>query len=171
VTVPDSVAEEIGTGPGRWPVFVDTVQGLLKLKKHYKLIILSNVSNTNIRRAVRENMKPVAFDAVYTAESIGSYKPSHRNFEYLFQHAKEELGVDVEKGELLHVARSLTVDHVPAKELGFRSVWISRGGDQEEGYGTGGNYRELVEQGKVAFEWKFDTIGQFASEVERQFGH
>ncbi|KAK0630195.1 Haloacid dehalogenase-like hydrolase-domain-containing protein [Bombardia bombarda] len=164
-------AAAVGTGPSRWPAFPDTVAGLLKLKKHYRLIILSNVSNDNITRAVAAGgpLAPVEFDAVYTAENIGSYKPSHNNFHYLFAHAKSEFGVDREKGELLHVARSLTADHVPAKELGFRSVWIARGGDREGHYGTGGNLRELTEQGKLGFEWKFDTIGEFADEVERQF--
>ena len=45
------------------------------------------------------------FDAVYTAEDIGSYKPAHGNFEYLFAHARADLGVDAARGELLHVAR------------------------------------------------------------------
>lgn len=169
VTLSDADAAAIGTGPGRWPAFPDTVAGLLKLKRHFKLVILSNVNNANIARCVKGSLAPVEFDAVYTAENIGSYKPSHQNFEYLFRHAKDELGVDRDKGELLHVARSLTADHVPAKELGLRSVWIARGGDKEDGYGTGGNLKELTEQGKLNWEWKFATIGDFADEVERQF--
>lgn len=161
---------DIGTGPSRWPAFADTVAGLLKLKKHYKLIILSNVSNSNIQLAVENILSPVQFDGIYTAENIGSYKPSHENFRYLFSHAKEEFNVDWQKGELLHVARGLTADHVPAAELGLPSVWIARGGDVEENYGTGGNLKELQEGGKVKFLWKFDTIGEFADEVQRQFG-
>ena len=170
VTIPDSVAEAVGSGPGKWPAFPDTIAGLEILKKHYKLIILSNINNDNIKATVVDNLAPVEFDAVYTAENIGSYKPSHNNFRYLFQHAKEELDIDFEKGDLLHVARSLPADHAPAKELGLRSVWIARGGDKKEGYGVGGNYEDLLAKGKVAFEWKFDTIGDFAKEVARQFG-
>jgi len=109
------------------------------------------------------------FDAVYTAEDIGSYKPAHGNFEYLFAHARADLGVDAARGELLHVARSLTADHVPAKELGLRSVWIARGGDEPDRYGVGGNYAQLKAEGRLGFEWKFATIGDFADEVERQF--
>ena len=53
----------------------------LSLKRHYKLVILSNVycasfSGSNARLGV-------AFDAVYTAEDIGSYKPDRRNFAYM----------------------------------------------------------------------------------------
>ncbi|KAK0731852.1 Haloacid dehalogenase-like hydrolase-domain-containing protein [Lasiosphaeris hirsuta] len=164
-----AAAAAVATGPGRWPAFPDTVSGLLRLRKHFKLIILSNVNNANIASAVDTSLAPAVFDAVYTAEAIGAYKPSHANFEYLFAHARDDLGVDFARGELLHVARSLTADHVPAKELGFRSVWISRGGDREGHYGTGGDLRRLTEEGKLGFEWKFGTIGQFADEVDRQF--
>ncbi|KAK4166307.1 HAD-like domain-containing protein [Cladorrhinum sp. PSN259] len=169
VSVPESDAHAIGTGPGRWPAFSDTVEGLLKLSRYYKLIILSNVNDANIASAIERPMQGAKFDAVYTAQQIGSYKPSHNNFKYLFEHAKKDLGIDKEKGELLHVARSLSADHVPAKELGLRSVFIARGGDQPENYGTGGNLEELKREGKVGFEWMFQSIGEFADEVERQF--
>ncbi|KAK4444259.1 HAD-like domain-containing protein [Podospora aff. communis PSN243] len=170
VTLPESVdASEIGSAPGRWPAFEDSVAALQTLKRFYKLIILSNVNNGNIARTVKDNLAPVVFDGVYTAEEIGSYKPSLENFRYLFEHAKMDFGVDKEKGELLHVARSLTADHVPAKEVGLRSVFIARGGDRREKYGTGGDLEELTREGKLGFEWKFDTLGEFAAEVERQF--
>ncbi|GAB1309991.1 hypothetical protein MFIFM68171_00201 [Madurella fahalii] len=159
----------IGAGPGRWPAFADTVEGLKRLGRYYKLAILSNVNDANIARAVAGPLAGARFDAVYTAQQIGSYKPDLRNFAYLFEKAKAELGADKEKGELLHVARSLTADHVPAKQLQLRSVWIARGGDKKENYGVGGDYEALKQEGKLGFEWMFQTIGEFADEVERQF--
>ncbi|KAI1137255.1 haloacid dehalogenase [Hypoxylon sp. FL0543] len=164
--LPDSVAEPFGNAPGTWAPFPDTIPGLQKLARRYKLAILSNVDNRNIA-ATLEKLAPVEFDAVYTAQDVGSYKPARRNFEYLFGHLRADLGVDRDRGELLHVARSLIADHVPAKELGLPSVWISRGGDRKDGSGVGGDYEELRD--KVAFGWRFDTIGDFADEVERQF--
>lgn len=161
--------EAMATGPGRWPPFADTIAALKVLKKHYKLIILSNVDNSNIQRAVSGPLGDVEWDAVYTAEDIGAYKPSPKNFEYLFRRARDELGVDVEKGELLHVARSLTVDHSAAKAMGFKSCWISRGGDTKEGQGVGGDYERMVKEEEISFQWKFETLGEFAAEVERQF--
>ncbi|KAM0517576.1 hypothetical protein D7B24_002649 [Verticillium nonalfalfae] len=146
--------------------FGDTVAGLQTLKRRYKLFILSNVDERNMAASVGA-MRPVAFDGVYTAERIGSYKPAHANFRYLFERVGREHGVGLEKGELLHVARSLRADHVPAKQLGLRSVWIARGGDTKEGQGIGGDPEGLKDH--VAFEWKFQTIGEFADEVERQF--
>ncbi|KAL2131885.1 hypothetical protein VTI74DRAFT_4470 [Chaetomium olivicolor] len=169
VELDEEVLEKIGNGPGRWPAFGDTVDGLRRLGKYYKLVILSNVNEANIARAVAGPLMGSRFDAVYTAEAIGSYKPDWGNFRYLFKGVKREFGVDKEKGALLHVARSLTADHVPAKELGLRSVWIARGGDKPENYGTGGDLEKLKGEGKLGFEWTFQTIGEFADEVERQF--
>lgn len=162
--------QAMARGPGAWPAFADTMEGLRTLKRHYKLIILSNVDNANIAATTSGPLGAVAFDAVYTAEDVGSYKPSRANFEYLFRRARAELGVDAGAGELLHVARSLRVDHTAAKAVGFPSCWISRGGERRKGSGVGGDYEELVGQGKVSFQWKFDTIGDFAAEVARQFG-
>ncbi|CAJ2499873.1 Uu.00g027260.m01.CDS01 [Anthostomella pinea] len=161
-----------GASPGTWVPFADTIAGLQVLKKHYKLIILSNVDNTNIASTTSKQLggwpDGVAFDAMYTAQDIGNYKPALQNFEYLFSHAKQDLGVDFEGGDLLHVACSLYADHVPAKELGLRSVWISRGAEREGHQGIGGLTDEM--RGKTSFEWRFDTIGEFADEVARQFG-
>ncbi|KAI1378833.1 haloacid dehalogenase [Hypoxylon crocopeplum] len=165
--LPDSISEPFGNSPGTWVPFPDTVAALLKLQKRYKLAILSNVDNQNIGATVNKQLAPARFDAVYTAQDIGSYKPSHANFAYLFAHLKTDLGVDRDSNELLHVARSLTADHVTAKELGLPSVWISRGGDRRDGMGMGGDYMALKD--KVAFGWRFDTLGDFADEVERQF--
>lgn len=170
VHVTEEEATAFGSLPGTWIPFEDTIPGLDILKRHYKLIILSNIDASNISRTLT-HFSPVEFDAVYTAEQIGSYKPADGNFTYLFEHVKQDFGVqwDDERGEgLLHVARSLTADHVPAKRFGLRSVWISRGGDVKDGEGVGGDWEGT--KGDVGFEWRFDTVGEFAREVERQFG-
>jgi len=62
-----------------WPAFPDSAAALLYLKQHYKLIILSNVDNESF--SASNDRLQVAFDAIYTAEDIGSYKPSERNFD------------------------------------------------------------------------------------------
>ncbi|KAL2125487.1 hypothetical protein VTJ04DRAFT_1852 [Mycothermus thermophilus] len=165
-------ATHFGGGPGRWPAFPDTVAALARLARRYKLIVLSNVDEDQIKRATEgplsgEGFK--GFDAIYTAERIGSYKPDLANFRFLLEHAKKDFGIDAAGGELLHVARSLTADHVPAKQIGLRSVWIARGGDKPEGYGTGGDYEQLKVEGKLGFEWIFQTLKDFADEVDRQF--
>lgn len=152
-----------GHSVGKWPAFSDTVAGLQKLKKYYKLSILSNVDNENIRATLAGPLGGVHFDAVYTAEDIKTYKPNHRNFMYLLDHLKSEFGL--EKSDLLHTAHSLTADHVPAKELGLTSVWITR--DEDGKSAMGGNPDDFG--CRVGFSWKFPSIGAMAQVVEREF--
>ena len=57
-----------------WPAFADTAASLQYLKRHFKLAILSNVDNESF--SFSNEKLGVDFDAVYTAEDCGSYKPS-----------------------------------------------------------------------------------------------
>ena len=110
-----------GASVGSWPAFPDSAEALSYLKRHFKLIILSNVDRRSFEGTQRR--LGVAFDHVFTAQDIGSYKPDLKNFEYLIDHAGAE---GVAKSELLHVAQSLFHDHRPANQLGIASAWIDR---------------------------------------------
>ena len=72
-----------GRSVRNWPAFPDSADALQYLKKHYKLAILSNVDNETFSHSNRRLQ--VEFDAIFTAEDIGSYKPSLRNFEYMLE--------------------------------------------------------------------------------------
>ena len=104
-----------------WPAFPDAAASLQHLKRHYKLIILSNVDNESF--SFSNEKLGVDFDAVYTAEDCGSYKPSKRNFDYMLAKLKT---LGIEKKRILHTAESLFHDHGPANELGLASCWIHR---------------------------------------------
>ena len=113
-----------------WPAFADSADALAALKQHYKLVILSNVDN---RSFAASNAKlGVAFDAIYTAEDIGSYKPSDRNFDYMLANLKS-LGLG--KGDILHTAESLFHDHEPANRHALATCWIYRR-HGKEGFGA-----------------------------------
>ena len=141
-TVHRRLAEEWGVAVGwdecvaygrsieRWPAFPDSAEALAYLGEHYKLIILSNVDNQSF--AASNAKLGVAFDAVYTAEDIGSYKPSDRNFAYML-HQLATLGLG--KADILHTAESLFHDHAPANRHGLASCWIYRRHDQD-GFGA-----------------------------------
>src|SRR5690606_29970270 len=76
--------EAYGQSVRNWPAFADSPGSLQYLKKFYKLIILSNVDN---RTFSHSNARlQVEFDAIYSAEDIGAYKPDDRNFTYMFDH-------------------------------------------------------------------------------------
>ena len=101
-----------------WPVFPDTVGALRALKERYRLAVISNVDDDLFAKTAEA--LEVEFDAVVTAEQVGSYKPDMRNFEV----AGERMGV--EKEHWLHVAESRYHDIGPANRLGIASVWVSR---------------------------------------------
>ena len=113
-----------------WPAFPDSAEALAYLKKHYRLCILSNVDNASFAHSNRRLQ--VEFDAVYTAEDIGSYKPSSRNFDYMLEKLK---GLGLGRQDILHTAESLFHDHVPANTHGLASCWIHRRHDKQ-GFGA-----------------------------------
>jgi 2-haloalkanoic acid dehalogenase type II len=84
-------------------------------------VILSNVDNESFSFSNRK--LGVEFDAVFTAEDIGSYKPSPRNFEYMLDKLSAR---DIAKDSLLHTAESLFHDHAPANDFGLATCWIHR---------------------------------------------
>jgi len=142
-----------------WPAFDDSAEALRYLKKHYKLVILSNVDNASF--AFSNRRLQVDFDAVYTAEDIGSYKPSPRNFEYML--AKLE-GLGVARSEILHTAESLFHDHVPANRLGLETCWIYRRHDKP-GFGATVNPGEMP---SVAF--RFNSMAELAKQHAKELG-
>jgi 2-haloacid dehalogenase len=101
-----------------WPAFPDSSQALRALGSRYRLIILSNIDDDLFRFS--QKILGVEFDHIFTAQKIGSYKPSHRNFEFLIQHA------GAPQHEILHVAQSIFHDILPAKEMGLSTVWVNR---------------------------------------------
>ena len=156
-------AKALGEAYGKFPAFPDTVQALQKLGTHYKLIPISNCSEKQIEDIVTGALKGIHFAAVLTAEAIGSFKPSLNNFEYLL---KELHKIGVKKEELLIVAQGVGSDHVPAKQMGINSAWISRGRpESEKGYEGIGEQNE----GKVGFGWRWNSMGDMARDVELAF--
>jgi len=134
-----------------WPAFADSVEALQYLQKHYKLVILSNVDNESFT-ASNEKLQ-VEFDAIYTAEDCGAYKPSDHNFEYML--AKLET-IGISKNEVLHTAESMFHDHAPANRQGLASCWIYRRHDQE-GFGATMQPAQMPE-----YDFQFESMADLA---------
>ncbi|KAL8950606.1 MAG: hypothetical protein Q9222_003361 [Ikaeria aurantiellina] len=148
-------SKEFGDSVGSWPAFPDTVSALQRLQKHFKLVILSNTDRISFSATNSTQMRGIQFDAILTAQDIGSYKPDKRNFEYMLNHVQQEWGIA--KDQVLQTAQSQFHDHHPAKDMGIKSAWIVRPG------------AIMGEQaGKEIFDWKFDTMGEMADAVERE---
>ena len=114
-------AKAFGASVPAWPAFPDSAEALAYLKRHFKLVILSNVDRESFRGS--NARLGVAFDAIYTAQDVGSYKPSPRNFDYLLEVLG---GYGWSAPQILHTAESLFHDHGPANEIGLASCWIHR---------------------------------------------
>jgi len=119
-----------GRSVQNWPAFEDSAEALLYLKRHYKLVVISNVDNASFAHSNRK--LKVDFDAVYTAEDIGSYKPAQRNFDFMIENLARR---GIEKHEILHTAESMFHDHAPANAVGIANCWIYRRHTQE-GFGA-----------------------------------
>ena len=110
-----------GASVGNWPAFADSPEALAYLKQYFRLMVLSNVDNLSFHGSAQR--LGVTFDAVYTAQDIGSYKPDARNFAYLKARLAEQ---GIAQNRVLHTAQSLYHDHVPAYAAGFTTCWIDR---------------------------------------------
>jgi putative hydrolase of the HAD superfamily len=157
------LAEEwgVGTSPAEcaaygasvknWPAFPDSIEALKYLKQHYKLVILSNVDNESF--AGSNARLQVEFDAIYTAEDVGSYKPSDRNFDYMLDKLKS---LGVEKTGILHTAESMFHDHGPANRHGLANCWIYRR-HNDEGFGATMNPGDLP-----TCDFRFNSMADLA---------
>ena len=113
---------------GEWPAFPDSAAALARLKERFKLGVITNCDDDRFAPSVPR--LGVEFDWVVTAQQVGAYKPSTRNFEV----AVERIGLP--RDRILHVAQSLFHDHVPARQVGLASVWIDRRSDRRGGGAT-----------------------------------
>jgi 2-haloacid dehalogenase len=118
----DAEAAAFGGSVGDWPAFPDSAAALARLAQRFRLAVITNCDDDLF--AASNRRLGVTFDHVITAQQVGAYKPSERNFEVAF----ERIGVPRER--ILHVAQSLFHDHVPARRLGLATAWIDRRHDR-----------------------------------------
>ncbi len=150
-------AETYGASIKDWPAFPDSAEALRYLKTQFKLAILSNVDAASF--AFSNARLAVEFDAVYTAEDIGSYKPAPRNFDYML----EKLGsLGVAKGNILHTAESLFHDHEPATKAGLATCWIHRR------HGVGGSGATLRPAYAPSTNFRFTSLAGMAEAHRRE---
>ena len=106
-----------------WTPFPDTNESLIRLKRKYKLGILSNVDRDLFAETAKHF--PIEFDFVVTAQDVQCYKPAHGLFKkMLADHANSET--------TLHVAQSLFHDGIPARDISLAFVWINRYNQQAD---------------------------------------
>lgn len=140
-----------------WPAFPDSADALQYLKQHYKLVILSNVDNESF--AASNQKLGVEFDAIYTAEDVGSYKPADANFDYMIA----QLGrLGFNQSDILHTAESMFHDHMPANRHGLKSCWIYRRHDQD-GFGA-----TMTPETMPSYSFRFNSMADLVEAHQRE---
>ena len=155
----ETLDRSFGASVPHWPAFPDTADALRLLKKKFKLVILSNVNRDGFKASNRK--LGVTFDAIYTAEDIGSYKSDPANFDYMLKHLAADQGIEAE--DILHTAQSLFHDHVEAKRAGLACAWIDR-----QGLGDGGHWGATAKvETKPSVDFRFPTLMAMAEAIDR----
>ncbi|ORX33381.1 HAD-like domain-containing protein [Kockovaella imperatae] len=152
-------AEALGDSVTSWPVFSDTGDCLARLRDlGLKLVILTNVDGDSFDQLQQtlEECSGIKFDAIYTADEIGSHKPDLRNFDYALNDLSESFNVS--RGQVLCVAQNKLIDIEPANKIGIRCARINR-----PGVLTG--HRGSIDYTKADFE--FASLEEFTEEMER----
>ena len=152
-------ASAFGQSVGEWPAFPDSAEALRYLKQHFNLVILSNVDRASFARS--NDRLGVEFDAIFTAEEVGSYKPDPHNFQYLLDRLAER---GIGRDALLHVAQSLFHDHVPANRFGIASAWIDRRA------GKAGSGATVVPDPMPHYDFRFTSLGELADTHRAELG-
>jgi 2-haloacid dehalogenase len=125
---PSSAEEsEFALAIGDWPAFPDTARALRRLKRRFRLGVITNCDRDLF--ALSGRRLGVTVDWIVTAQDAGAYKPGLAPFELAFER------IEVPRERILHAAQSLFHDHVPAEQLGLTSVWVDRR-QGREGFGA-----------------------------------
>ncbi len=159
VVVTPQECETYGQSVALWPAFEDSAASLAYLKQHYLLVILSNVDNRSF--SCSHEKLQVEFDAIYTAEDVGAYKPSDRNFEYMLEHLSMR---GINKSDILHTAESMFHDHAPANKHGLTSCWIYRRHEQQ-GYGA-----TMDPGGTPDYQFRFNSMADLVAAHQAEIG-
>ena len=108
-----------------WPVFPEVPGALDELRSRgWSLAVLSNTDPDLLAASLGAIGVPA--DLTVTAAEAGSYKPAHGHWNRFFE------ATTADRDQHVHVAASLFHDIAPARELGLRSVWINRLGEEAD---------------------------------------
>jgi 2-haloacid dehalogenase len=151
--------QRFGASVPDWPAFADSASSLQYLKKYYELVILSNVDRESFKGSNKRLL--VAFDAIYTAQDVGSYKPDPANFTYMLQRLAER---GIAATDILHTAQSLFHDHGPAKRAGLASAWIDRRHEQA-GWGA-----TMPPPDGSGYDFRFTSMAEMVKAHQAELG-
>ncbi len=125
LALPSEEGDALARSLPDWPVFPEVRAALEDARgRGWRLAILSNTDRDFIEASTERIGVP--FELAIVASELGSYKPAPGHWEAFLART----GAD--RAGHVHVAASLFHDIAPAVELGLRTVWINRLGEEPE---------------------------------------
>ena len=143
----DSVAQ--------WPAFPDSVEALKRLRKHFKLVTMTNAQHWALAHFDKTLGSP--FDMLLSCDDALCEKPDARYFAYA--RGRFEGAWGYKQADNLHVAQSQYHDIGISKQLGIATCWIERRHGQK---GSGGT----IESEHTVPDYHFHTLAELADAVE-----
>ncbi|WP_448169036.1 HAD-IA family hydrolase [Burkholderia ambifaria] len=113
-----------------WPAFDDSVAALKRLRKHFRLVAMTNADRVALSAYAHTLGDP--FDDTVCCDETGVAKPDPQFFAY---NRGRQAAFGYKFGEILHTAQSQYHDIGIATKLGYATCWIERRRDQ---HGFGG---------------------------------
>ncbi|HET8752119.1 MAG TPA: HAD-IA family hydrolase [Gaiellaceae bacterium] len=122
---PANDEDALGRSLPGWDTFPEVPAALEEARgRGWRIGVLSNTDPELLEASL--DRIGVDFDLAVAASAIGSYKPARGHWDAFFAQS----GAEPER--CVHVAASLFHDIAPATELGLRTVWVNRLGEEAE---------------------------------------
>lgn len=104
-----------------WPAFEDSVSSLQRLRRHFRLVAMTNADRTAYTQYA--NLLGNPFHDSVTFDEVGVAKPDPQFFAY---NLGRQNAFGYRLDEILHVAQSQYHDIGVARDLGYKVCWIER---------------------------------------------
>ncbi|TKC79081.1 HAD family hydrolase [Trinickia terrae] len=140
-----------------WPAFKDSVDALKRLRKHFRLVAMTNADRVALSAYAHTLGDP--FDDSVCCDETGVAKPDPRFFAY---NAGRQSAFGYKFREILHTAQSQYHDIGVATQLGYATCWIERR-QGLKGFGA-----TPTPEAVTAPTFTFATLGALADAVEAE---
>ena len=155
--LPDTEALACGLrdSVAQWPAFPDSVEALKRLRKHFKLVTMTNAQTWALKHFAATLDAP--FDMLLSCDDAMCEKPDPRYFAYA--RGRFEGAWGFKQADNLHVAQSQYHDIGVSKSLGIATCWIERRHGLKDSGGT-------IESKHTEPDFHFHTLAELADAVE-----
>lgn len=138
-----------------WPAFADSIEALLRLRKRFRLVAMTNADR--VAYTAYAHRLGLPFHDAVTCDEAQTSKPDPRFFDF---NRGRQSAHGFQQDEILHVAQSQHHDIGVACALGYKVCWIERRQDQE---GFGGT---PTPDAVTRPDFHFATLAQLADAVD-----